>query len=193
MTRSSLVLFLAAALVGGGLLITATPVQASSWSVSVGGHGSGYFYNLGYRDYGRHHRSHRHFVPVTGHRYRPVRHYYGPVYRAPRHQVHVGYYWRPYTDYYPAHVGYYSAPVVVREPYYAPRYAPARQERGVRYYDYRPTPRAGYDRVGYGDQYVGPDTGDRYEYDELDEEAFYEDSESHEAYPEDAPGRIERR
>jgi hypothetical protein len=194
MTPSRFVLSLGAALVGGGFLLCAAPVQASSWSVSVGGYGSGYHYNIGYRDYGRHYRSHRHYVPVTGHRYRPSRYHYGPVYHAPRYHVHVGHYWRPvYTGYYPVYGGYYPAPVVVRDPYYGPRYAPARNERGVRYYNHRPTPRAGYDRVGYGDQYVGQDSGYRYEYDELDEEAVFEDAESYQAYPEDVPGRIERR
>jgi hypothetical protein len=207
MTTSRFVVPLLALVAGLGLAAAGAPAQASSWGVSVGGYGSGYHYSVGYRDHGRHYRHHRYYAPVTGQRYRGgYRHQptyaYRPVYRAPRYQLHVGhYYGYPYGYPTSAHYGY-AAPVVVHS--YASRpYGQNRYASGVRYYDHQPAPRRGYDRTGYGNQY--PVSQRQYAYDELDEsdeldasevgeqQLQIEDAETYQAYPEDRPGRIERR
>jgi hypothetical protein len=194
------------ALAGLGFAAFAPVASAGGWSVTVGGYGSGHHYGVGYSEYSRSHRGYRH-APVTGQRHRgSSRHYvgwqgsgwYGPVYGAPRWHVHVahyGYGWYPRGYYGPYFGGYgYVSPVVVREYRVAHPARAVRYHREVRYYDARPVPRRGYDRVGYGDQYLGP-AGD-YEYDDPDAVEPFEEDASAPAYDplldEDRPARIVR-
>lgn len=190
MILSRLLPSLSALAIGLGLAASSAPAEATSWGVSIGGYGSGYHYGVSYRDRGRHHRGH--WRGSLGHGYG----YGAPFYRAPvfyggpYHRGYGGYY---APVYYPRatviHGGYYQ-PVVVRS------HAPRRHDGQVRYYDHRPAPRRGYDRAGYGDQYRPASVSRQYDYDEVHVEAaetWVDESEGYQAYPDDSPGRIERR